>query len=72
MDAIYTLLVNAGNGPRISDGVTHATTPASEVFPYMAPPNPVPPDRLPVMGFVKSLGFQPVTSPHASALSSHT
>jgi len=44
MDTIYTLLVNAGNGQRISDGVDRATVPASEVFPYMAPPNPVPPN----------------------------
>jgi Domain of unknown function (DUF4331) len=44
MDTIYTLLVNAGNGPRISDGVDRATVPASEVFPYLQPPNPVPPN----------------------------
>jgi hypothetical protein len=44
MDTIYTLLVNAGNGQRISDGVDRATVPASEDFPYMAPPNPVPPN----------------------------
>jgi hypothetical protein len=43
MDTIYTLLVNAGNGPRISDGVDRATVPASEDFPYLAPPNPPPP-----------------------------
>jgi hypothetical protein len=40
MDTFYTLLVNAGNGARISDGVHQATVPASEVFPYLAPPNP--------------------------------
>jgi Domain of unknown function (DUF4331) len=40
MDTIYTLLVNAGNGPRISDGVDRATQPPSEVFPYLQPPNP--------------------------------
>ena len=43
MDTIYTLLVNAGNGARISDGVDRATVPASNVFPYLAPPNPPPP-----------------------------
>jgi hypothetical protein len=48
MDTIYTLLVNAGNGQRISDGVHRATVPASEDFPYMAPPNPVPPNGLQV------------------------
>jgi hypothetical protein len=46
MDTIYTLLVNAGNGPRISDGVDRATQPASDVFPYLVPPNPVPPGGL--------------------------
>ena len=40
MDTLYTLLINAGNGPRISDGVDQATVPASDVFPYLAPPNP--------------------------------
>jgi hypothetical protein len=60
MDAIYTLLVNAGNGPRISDGVDRATVPPSDVFPYLTPPNAVLPDELPIMGFVKSLGFQAV------------
>ena len=43
MDTIYTQLVNAGNGPRISDGVDRATRPASRAFPYLAPPNPDPP-----------------------------
>jgi hypothetical protein len=37
MDALYTLYVNGGNGPRISDGVDQATAPASRVFPYLAP-----------------------------------
>ena len=46
MDAIYTLLVNGGHGPRISDGVEQATVPPSDVFPYLAPPNPVPPPSL--------------------------
>jgi len=43
MDTIFTLLVNAGNGPRIRDGVDRATRPASRAFPYLAPPNPDPP-----------------------------
>jgi hypothetical protein len=43
MDTIFTLLVNAGNGPRIRDGVDRATRPASRTFPYLAPPNPDPP-----------------------------
>jgi len=40
MDTLYTLLVNAGRGPRISDGVDRATAPATGAFPYLAPPNP--------------------------------
>lgn len=58
MDAIYTLLVNAGHGPRISDGVDQATVPPSDVFPYMAPPNSVSPNTLPIMDFVTRLGFR--------------
>jgi hypothetical protein len=44
MDTIFTLLVNAGNGPRIGDGVDQATVPGSRRFPYLAPPNPTPPE----------------------------
>ena len=44
MDTIFTLLVNAGNGPVIRDGVDQATRPASRMFPYLAPPNPHPPE----------------------------
>src|SRR5947208_8144333 len=43
MDTIFTLLVNAGNGPAIRDGVDQATKPASRTFPYLAPANPDPP-----------------------------
>ena len=42
MANLYTLLINAGKGPRISDGVHQATEPPSDVFPYLAPPNPPP------------------------------
>jgi Domain of unknown function (DUF4331) len=38
MDTMYTLFINADKGPRISDGVDQATKPASDVFPYLAPP----------------------------------
>jgi hypothetical protein len=44
MDTIFTTLINAGNGPVIRDGVDHATQPASSTFPYLAPPNPDPPE----------------------------
>jgi len=44
MDTIFTLLVNAGNGTVIRDGVDQATRPASRAFPYLAPPNVDPPE----------------------------
>jgi len=44
MDTIFTLLINAGNGPRIRDGVDQATRPAGHTFPYLASPNPDPPE----------------------------
>jgi hypothetical protein len=44
MDTIFTLLINAGNGPRIRDGVDQATRPAARTFPYLASPNPDPPE----------------------------
>jgi hypothetical protein len=39
MDKYYTLLINAGNGPGIRDGVDEPTALASAVFPYLAPAN---------------------------------
>ena len=39
VDSILTLYVNAGNGPRIRDGVDGPITWSSRRFPYMAPPN---------------------------------
>ena len=46
MTHLYTLLINAGHGPQISDGVEQATVPPSNVFPYLAPPNAAPPPSL--------------------------
>jgi Domain of unknown function (DUF4331) len=43
MDTFFTLLVNAGSGPTIRDGVDRATRPATQTFPYLAAPNPDPP-----------------------------
>ena len=40
MDTIFTLLINAGNGPVIRDGVDTASRPATETFPYVAPAKP--------------------------------
>jgi Domain of unknown function (DUF4331) len=44
IDTLYTLIVNACRGPRVSDGVDQATVPASRVFPYLAAPNLNPPE----------------------------
>lgn len=44
MDTIFTQLVNAGRGPTIRDGVDAATRPGTVSFPYLAPPNPNPPE----------------------------
>jgi len=43
VDTYLTLLITAGNGPRISDGVDQATVPATRTFPYLAPPEQNPP-----------------------------
>jgi Domain of unknown function (DUF4331) len=56
MDTIYTLLVNANKGPRISDGVDRATQPASKVFPYLAPPSP---GELQLGDLAARVGLQP-------------
>src|SRR5206468_6286995 len=47
MDTLFTLMINAGNGPVIRDGVDHATHPASRTFPYLAPANANPPVQPP-------------------------
>ena len=52
MDTLYTLYINGGNRPRISDGVDQATALASRVFPYLAPPNATRDLREPASGGV--------------------
>ena len=47
MDKLFTLLVGGVDGPRISDGVDHATEPATGRFPYLVSPNPDPPQLTP-------------------------
>lgn len=39
MDLMFNMLINAGKRPSITDGVTQATQPATETFPYLAPPS---------------------------------
>jgi hypothetical protein len=43
IDKFLSILINNGNGPHISDGVEQATVPASNVFPYLQPPELHPP-----------------------------
>ncbi len=67
-DTMATLIYTGGNGPRISDGVDQATVPASQSFPYLAPPNLNPPVVNPAMapskvadllGVTKARGIAP-------------
>jgi hypothetical protein len=41
---MFTQLINAGNGPVIRDGVDRSSRPATREFPYLAEPNPDPPE----------------------------
>jgi Domain of unknown function (DUF4331) len=45
-DTLMTMLINGGNGPRISDGVDGQAVPATRVFPYLVPPDPNPPGKI--------------------------
>ena len=42
MDTIFTMLINAGNGPVIRDGVDQSSRPATEAFPYLGRAEPEP------------------------------
>src|SRR3954454_13434741 len=44
IDTMFTQLINAGNGPVIRDGVDRSSRPATRAFPYLAEPNPDPPE----------------------------
>ena len=50
VDSLFTILINNGNGPRISDGVEGTAVPASRKFPYLSRPNPMPPKPAPFVG----------------------
>ena len=39
IDTMYTVLINGGRGPRIHQGVDHATAKGTTTFPYLAPPS---------------------------------
>ena len=49
VDSLLTILINNGNGPRISDGVDQTAVPASRSFPYLSKPNPMPPKLAPLV-----------------------
>jgi hypothetical protein len=53
VDSLITILVNNGNGPRISDGVDGTGAPASRKFPYLSRPTPMPPKLAPLVGIPK-------------------
>ncbi len=50
VDSLFTVLINNGNGPRISDGVDQTTMPASRTFPYLSRPTAMPPKLAPLVG----------------------
>jgi hypothetical protein len=56
MDTYYTLLINAGHGPRIRDGVDQPTKLAGDVFPYLAAPNAVSPTLADVAAVISGVG----------------
>ncbi len=45
-DTLLTILINAGNGPRISDGVEGQAVRATRAFPYLVRPDPNPPAKI--------------------------
>src|SRR3954452_2152544 len=47
MDRIFTLLITAGNGSAVRDGVDRSSHPATQMFPYLAAPNTAPPQPPP-------------------------
>jgi hypothetical protein len=47
IDTLFSLMINGGNGPVIRDGVDHSSRPTSRSFPYLAQPNPDPPEQPP-------------------------
>lgn len=53
VDSLFTILINNGNGPRVSDGVDGTAAPASCSFPYLSRPNPMPPKIAPLVGIPK-------------------
>ncbi|MGX5696547.1 DUF4331 family protein [Agromyces soli] len=45
MDTWFTTFITGGNGPAIRDGVDASSRPSSQRFPYLAAPNPNPPEK---------------------------
>ena len=51
------MLIDAGNGGRLSDGEEQPTALASDLFPYVKPPDPVWAEELPLIDFARRLGL---------------
>jgi hypothetical protein len=65
MDRLYNLIINADKGPRITEGVKQATVPASDVFPYLGPPNPpIPEERLRMLSGLVGRPMEPHAHRH--------
>jgi hypothetical protein len=45
MDTWFTTFITGGNGPAVRDGVDASSRPSSQSFPYLAAPNPTPPEK---------------------------
>ncbi|HYX32413.1 MAG TPA: DUF4331 family protein [Oligoflexus sp.] len=55
METFMTIMINAGHGPRISDGIDKPAVPATRIFPYLVPPEPNPPiPKLPKIDTTKA------------------
>ena len=44
MDTFFTFIITGGNGAPVRDGVDASSRPSAQTFPYLATPNPDPPE----------------------------
>jgi hypothetical protein len=45
MDTFFTFIITGGKGAPVRDGVDQSSRPSAQTFPYLATPNPDPPER---------------------------
>jgi hypothetical protein len=45
MDTFFTFIITGGNGAPVRDGVDQSSRPSAQTFPYLATPNPNPPEQ---------------------------